>query len=200
LRIFSCTIEPRIVSVPSGEALSQTASRGKLAAVVSAARSVVGAIRSLALAAAAAALLVWAVLFAGWLQAPAPRPVVSVLMLIVLLTPPAGTGLLVLLLREVMALPARIRELPAEASAAARGVSRARRGGRAASGAMLVWRLVRVMRAGKGTWLRTAGAARLASLASIPAATFMLVSVLVSVGLVVAGVGAVLWLGLRALT
>lgn len=187
---------------PAVEAVSPER-EGLIRTLVAAARTVIGSLRWLALAAAAAALLLWAALFAGWLVEPAPRPLLALLAGLALMTPPAGAGLAVLLLNEILALPRRIRGIPAGAAAASRTAREELRQGstrrRVLSGSLLLWRLRGVLLTGRGTWLKAVGAARLASLASLPLLGFMAVSLLLCTVLVAAGGVAALLILLRAI-
>jgi hypothetical protein len=157
----------------------------RLRGLMPAVRAAVKTVRTLAALAAAAGLLLWLTLFAGWLQAPPPRPLASLLALALLMAAPAGAALAAWLLGQVLALPDRLRELPAQAAGAVRAEAPRRR---VLGAAGLLWRLRGVFSSGSGLWLRAAGMARLAKFASPPMLIYMIASLVLCVPLIAAGV------------
>lgn len=140
-------------------------------------------LRRLALAGLASAVIIWILTVANWLNLPAPYPGWSIFLGILLLIPPAITGVTAGLFREILRLPDRLQKIPSDVSesvfALTEGISTEnRRGiGRLVGIAGTMWNLRKAVGSGRDFWLRAVGAVRLARLASLPVILAAVVSI-----------------------
>lgn len=139
----------------------------------------VGKVRAVGMVSAVAAVVLWAVLFGAVVWPLSLKTAGAVVVLLVLWLPAAGTWLAVLTMREVLALPDRLRALPgrvldsagetvAHAADVARPSDGTPRSGRLLGFFGVLWRLREVVGDTRGTLMRTVALARAARLASLP--------------------------------
>lgn len=154
--------------------------------------------RGLALLSAAAALLLWSILYAGGLGRTPLHTLASLLALGVLLLPAAGTALAVGALRDLFTLPQRLRALPNKAARVAvparrAGTKRQRPLRRLVGFVGVLWRLRGAVRAPRGAAVGALGLARLARLGSLSFALLLTVAFLLN--FVIIGAAAVVGIG-----
>lgn len=168
-------------------------------------RGLVGTVRTVGIVSAVSAVVLWALLFGAMAWPLTGRSLVAFGVLAVLLVPAAGTFVAVLTLREVLALPDRLRAVPGALRETAvdvkdRAATVAAPGGtrqRALGFFGVLWRLRGIVEETRGSWLRTLALARFARLASLPFVLGLLgafaLNVVVIAAAVVAVLVAVLW-------
>src|SRR5690606_16176280 len=105
---FSPPMEPTPVPSPSPDPSLVERVRG-LAPTV---RGLIGKVRAVGAASAVAAVVLWAILFGASAWPISAEAVLAYVALAVLLVPAAGTFAAVLTLRDVLALPDRLRAVP----------------------------------------------------------------------------------------
>lgn len=142
-------------------------------------RGLVGKVRAVGVVSAVAAVVLWAVLFGAMAWPLTDQSLIAFVALGVLFVPAAGTFVAVLTLREVLALPDRLRALPGtlretatdvkdRATSVAGSAEGQSRGRRALGFFGVLWRLRGIVEETRGSWLRTLALARFARLASLP--------------------------------
>lgn len=142
-------------------------------------RGLIGKVRAVGAASAVAAVVLWAILFGARAWPLTDQSFIAFVALAVLLVPAAGTFAAVLTLREVLALPDRLRALPGtlresavdvkdRAASVASPADGRSRTGRALGFFGVLWRLRGLVEESRGSWLRTLALARFARLASLP--------------------------------
>lgn len=170
-------------------------------------RGLVGKVRTVGIASAISAVVLWVILFGAMAWPLTNQSYVAFVALAVLLVPAAGTFVAVLTLREVLDLPNRLRALPGTVRETAldvkdRAVSvavpdGAGRGQRTLGFFSVLWRLRGIVEDTRGSWLRTLALARFAKLASLPFVLGLLgafaLNVVVIAAAVLAVLVAVLW-------
>lgn len=166
-------------------------------------RGLIGKVRAVGVVSAVAAVVLWAVVFGSSAWPVTGEAVLAYVALAVLLVPAAGTFVAVLTLREVLALPDRLRTLPgtlrstaADVKDRAASVARPEEGrsrtGRALGFFGVLWRLRALVEDTRGSWLRTLALARFARLASLPFFLWLLVAFALNFAVIAAAVVAVL--------
>jgi hypothetical protein len=162
-------------------------------------RALVRQTRRLAAVSAASALVLWLVLVRPWTWgAGAPEgglgpPLVGLLVLLV----PAGAALLgALTLRDLLALPGKLREAATETAGHARGAlgssASEEEGSRLFRFARAVWGARALVLDAHGGWLKALALARLARLASLPFALLLIVAVMLNFVVIAAAAVAML--------
>lgn len=145
-------------------------------------RGLIGKVRAVGAVSAVAAVVLWAVLFGAAVWPVTLKTLGALVALGILLVPAAGTFLAVGVLREVIALPGRLRALPeavrdsareAREHASAEGQSRSRR---LVGFFGVLWRLRGIVGDTQSSWLQTLALARFARLASLPFALGLVVA------------------------
>lgn len=140
-------------------------------------------LRRLALAGLISSVTIWILVFYGWLALPTPYPSWSIFLGILLLLPPAVTGLTASLFKEVLKLPKRLQKIPSDVAESVTVLtegmsSKNRRGmGRLLGIASTIWNIRKAIGSGRDFWLRAVGAVRLARLASLPVILAAVVSI-----------------------
>lgn len=192
-------MEPTPAPQPSPEPTLVDRVRGITPAV----RGLVGKVRAVGVVSAVAAVVLWAILFGASAWPISGEAALAYVALAVLLVPAAGTFVAVLTLREVLALPDRLRSLPgtlretavdvkgraAAVTLPAEGRSRT---GRALGFFGVLWRLRGLAEDTRGSWLRTLALARFARLASLPFFLWLLAAFALNFAVIAAAVVAVL--------
>lgn len=147
----------------------------------------IGKVRVVGVVSALAAIVLWALVFGASAWPVSGEAVLAYVALGALLVPAAGTFVAVLTLREVLALPDRLRSLPGtlresaadvkdRAASVARPAEGRSRTGRALGFFGVLWRLRGLVEESRGSWLRTLALARFARLASLPFFLWLLVA------------------------
>jgi hypothetical protein len=145
-------------------------------------RGLIGKVRAVGVVSAGAAVVLWAILFGASAWPLSFQTVLALFVLGVLLLPAAGTFLAVATLREVLALPDKIRALPGavresalEAKGHAGGAQGRSRSRRLWGVFGVLWRLRGIVMDTQGSWLQTLALVRFARLASLPFALGLVV-------------------------
>jgi len=166
-------------------------------------RGLVGKVRAVGVASAVAAVVLWAILFGASAWPISAEAVLAYVALAVLLVPAAGTFAAVLTLRDVLALPDRLRAVPGAlresavdvrehaASVVRPGEGQSRTGGALGFFGVL-WRLRGLVEESRGSWLRTLALARFARLASLPFFLWLLAAFALNFAVIAAAAVAVL--------
>lgn len=134
--------------------------------------SLIGKVQAVGMVSAGAAVVLWAVLFGTRAWPLSIQTGLVLFVLGVLLIPAAGTFLAVGVLREVIALPGRLRALPGAVRDSA-VVAREQAAGGGRSRRLVgffgvLWRLRGIVADTQSSWLQTLALARFARLASLP--------------------------------
>ncbi len=165
-------------------------------------RGLIGKVRAVGIVSAVAAVVLWAILFGASAWPISAESVLAVVALAVLLVPAAGTFAAVLTLREVLALPDRLRAVPGtlresavdvkdRAAAVVHPAEGRSRTGRALGFFGVLWRLRGLAGETRGSWLRTLALARFARLASLPFFLWLLAAFALNVVVIAAAAVAV---------
>lgn len=166
-------------------------------------QGLVGKVRAVGAVSAVAAVVLWAVVFGAHAWPLTAEAALAYVALAVLLVPAAGTFVAVLTLREVLALPDRLRSLPGtlrgtavdvkdRAASVARPADGRSRTGRALGFFGVLWRLRGIVGETRGSWLRTLALARFARLASLPFFLWLLAAFALNFAVIAAAAVAVL--------
>jgi hypothetical protein len=152
--------------------------------------------KRLAAVSAASAVVLWLVLARPWRWGAAPPEDGYVLQFVVLLVllVPAGAALLgAVTLGDLLRLPAQLRGAAAEAAGHARGaLARGPARGRLLGFVRALWSARALVTDAQGGWVRALALARLARLASLPFALFLVAAVALNVVVIAAAGLAVL--------
>lgn len=166
-------------------------------------QGLVGKVRAVGIASALAAVVLWAIVFGASAWPISGEAALAYVALAVLLVPAVGTFVAVLTLREVLALPERLRSLPGtlrdtavdvkdRAASVARPEEGRSRTGRALGFFGVLWRLRGLVEDTRGSWLRTIALARFARLASLPFFLWLLTAFALNFAVIAAAAVAVL--------
>jgi hypothetical protein len=158
-------------------------------------RALVRQTKRLAVVSAVSAVVLWLILARPWDWGAAPPEVgyAGALVVLLVLLVPAGAALLgALTLGDLLTLPARLRATAAEATGQARGVLGAPGQGRLFAFARAVWGARALVLDAREGWLRALALARLARLASLPFALFLVGAVALNFVVIAAAALAVL--------
>lgn len=169
-----------------------TALESHVKAIEPAIRRTLKTVSTVAALAAVSGVAAWWILVGGWLLDPGWQRLVSVLVLLLLLAPAAGTAAAVAVMRSLMFLPAQLSRVSEDAmqvvSAAREEVASAdSRGARIVAFGRALWRSRRLAASGKASWLRAVGALKLIKLPALLAlmASLVLCFPVIAFGVVV---------------
>jgi hypothetical protein len=156
----------------------------------------IGKVQAVGVVSAGAAVVLWALLLGATAWPLSLQTVLVLVVLGILLIPAAGTFVAVGVLREVIALPGRLRALPGavresalEAREQAAGEGRSRR---LIGFFGVLWRLRGIVADTQSSWLQTLALARFARLASLPFALALVGAFALNFAVIAAAVVAVL--------
>ena len=181
---------PPVTPTPDPAVLDRV--RGMLPAV----HRLIGKVQAVGVVSAGAAVVLWALLLGATAWPLSLQTVLVLVVLGILLIPAAGTFVAVGVLREVIALPGRLRALPGavresavEAREQAAGEGRSRR---LIGFFGVLWRLRGIVADTQSSWLQTLALARFARLASLPFALALVGAFALNFAVIAAAVVAVL--------